>query len=100
MNRKAVSMLSLCARAGKILSGSETVEQAIQKGEAILVIIAGDASDNTKKKFTNKATFYETDYIIVSEKEELSHSTGKYNQAVFAVTDKGFADKIKEYLSD
>lgn len=96
MNNKAYFMLSLCTKAGKLSSGSETVEKSVQNGEAQLLIIAGDASENTKKKFKNKAMFYNVDYIIVSSKEELSHYTGKYNQAVFAVRDKGFAESIKK----
>lgn len=95
-----MSMLSLCAKAGKIFSGSDTVELSIQKENAKLVIIAGDASENTKKKFINKANFYKVDYIVVSTKEEISHLTGKCNQAVFAVTDVGFAKSIKECLSE
>ena len=52
MNRQTLSLLSLCQRAGKMKTGEDTVEKAIQKKEAKLVIIPEDASDNTKKMQT------------------------------------------------
>lgn len=95
MNKKILAMFSLCQKAGKIVSGEFAVEKALQDGSAFIIIIANDASDNTKKKFQNKAFFYEKQVIIFSNKEELSHSIGKFNRSVFAIIDQGFAKKIK-----
>lgn len=98
MNRKLRSMLSLCQRAGKILTGEDTVEINIKSGDALLVIIADDASENTKNKFENKCKYYNIPYYIYSTKEELSSCIGKYNRSVYAIIDKGFAEKIGEEL--
>ena len=98
MENKDYFILSLCAKAGKITAGNETVEKSIKNGSAKLVIVADDASENTKKKFIDKSKFYKTDCMIVSSKEELSHYTGKYGKAVFAVEDEGFASAIKKKL--
>ena len=38
MNRKAQSMLSLCQRAGKIVTGEDTVEINIKNGAAFLAV--------------------------------------------------------------
>ena len=43
-------MIGLAARAGKIGSGEFAVEKAVKGRKACLVIIAEDASANTKKK--------------------------------------------------
>ena len=56
---KALSMLGLAARAGRIVSGEFTVEKEVKSGRAYLVLIAEDASENTRKKFQNMCEFYE-----------------------------------------
>lgn len=99
MNRKIQSMLSLCQRAGKLSTGEDTVEINIKKGLVFLVIIAGDASDNTKDKFESKCKYYHIPCYIFSSKEELSHTIGKFNRSVFGITDKNFSDKIAMELN-
>ena len=98
MNKKLLSMLSICQKAGKIASGEFAVEKALQDGSAFYIIIANDASENTKKKFENKAFYYKTDCVIFGEKAVLSHSIGKANRTVFAILDEGFYNKIKLYI--
>lgn len=46
---KALSYLGLAMRAGKIVTGDEAVLKAVRSSEAKLVVLAGDASDNTQK---------------------------------------------------
>lgn len=100
MNKKLLSMLSICQKAGKIVSGEFAVEKALQDGSALYVIIANNASENTKKKFENKSFYYKIEYIIYEEKEVLSNSIGKYNRTVFAILDEGFYKKIREYIEN
>ena len=52
MNDKVISLLGLAERAGKIASGEFAAEKAVKTGKARLIIVAEDASDNTKKKFS------------------------------------------------
>ena len=100
MNRKIQSLLSLCQRAGKIVTGEDTDEINVKKGSAFLVIIAGDASENTKNKFVNKCKYYNVPYFICYTKEELSSCIGKYNRSVYAITEVNFAEKLRMELSD
>ena len=53
-NSKVLSMLGLAAKAGKVASGEFSTEKEVKSGNACLVIVAEDASDNTKKLFRNK----------------------------------------------
>ena len=92
--KKILSLLGLCRRAGKLVSGNAKVEGAIQNGTALLVLIASDASDNTKKKFTDKCMFYEVPHACVFSKDSLGSAIGYEERAVTAVTDAGFADKL------
>ena len=52
-NSKVLSMLGLAAKAGKVASGEFSTEKEVKSGNACLVIVAEDASDNTKKMFRN-----------------------------------------------
>jgi len=104
MDRKISSLLSLCTKAGMLLTGEEIAEKLLKRDEAHLVIIAGDASDNTKKKFTNKCFFYQKPVRIFGEREVLSQCVGKRNRTVYVVTDSGFAQRLQalidQYLSE
>ena len=94
MNNKLLSMLGLCTKAGKLKSGEFQTESSVKSGEAFLVIVAVDASDNTKKKFNDMCTFYETPIIEYGLKEEMAKAIGKEVRAMLAVCDEGFAKSI------
>lgn len=89
-------MLGLCTKAGKLKSGEFQTESSVKSGDAFLVIVAKDASDNTKKKFNDMCTFYETPMIEYGLKEDLAKAIGKEIRATFAVCDEGFAGSIRK----
>lgn len=95
-HNRALSMLSIAAKAGKIQSGGFLTEKAIQEGNAYLVIIAENASDNTKKKFMNKCKYYGIPYKIVLDSITLGNHIGKQERTVLAVTDQGLAKQISD----
>jgi len=94
MDRKISSLLSICTKAGMLLTGEETAEKLLKKGTAQLVIIAEDAADNTKKKFVNKCFFYQKPVRVFGERAVLSKCVGKSNRTVYVVTDSGFATRL------
>ncbi|WP_435921205.1 L7Ae/L30e/S12e/Gadd45 family ribosomal protein [Paenibacillus sp. DYY-L-2] len=91
---KMLSRLGLATRAGKLLTGDELVLKTIRSSEAKLVIVAADASANTRKKFRDKCRAYEVPLIIGFDRERLGSSVGKPERVVLALTDQGFADMI------
>ena len=95
---KALSMLGLAAKAGKVVSGEFSVEKMVKAGKMDLVIVAGDASDNTKKQFRNMCAFYKVPIVIYADKETLGKSIGKEMRASVGVTDAGFANAIKKKM--
>ena len=92
------SMLGLATKAGKTVSGEFMTEKAVKSGTACLVIVSEEASDNTKKMFTNMFRFYEVPLHIFGTKEELGNSMGKEFRASMALLDPGFAKAIQEKL--
>ena len=61
LNKQVASLLGLAMRARKLATG-ESALKAVQSQQARLVLIATDASDNTKKKYIDKCTYYHVDY--------------------------------------
>ena len=94
MQNIVLSMLGLAAKAGKVVSGEFSVEKAVKSNKACLVIVSGDASDNTKKMFTNMCTFYKVPIYFYADKETLGNAIGKMTRASVGLLDKGFADAI------
>lgn len=95
---KVLSMLGLAAKAGAIASGEFSTEKSVKEGKAFLVIVAGDASENTKKNFRNMTSFYEVPMYEYSNKEMLGHAIGKEVRASLAINSENFATNIKSKI--
>lgn len=95
---KILSLVGLATRAGKTASGEFCTEKEVKTGRAALVIVAGDASENTKKKFRDMCEFYEVPIYFYKDKDTLGHAMGKEFRATLAVTDAGFAEGIRKHL--
>ena len=87
-------LLGLAAKAGKIVSGEFSVEKAIKEGNAFLVIVAEDASENTKKHFRDMCGYRNIPIRFAGSKEELGSCIGKEFRANVALTDAGFAESV------
>lgn len=92
-----LNTLGLANRARKVVTG-ETLINKIRSNEIYFVIIANDASDNTKKKLTDKCTSYDIEYVVAGNISELSKAIGKNNRVALGITDKGFAKNLKEKI--
>ncbi|MFL2106508.1 YlxQ-related RNA-binding protein [Desemzia sp. FAM 23991] len=96
--QKALNLLGLATRAGKLVSGEDLTIKQVRSEKAKVVIIANDASENTRKKISDKCQYYEIPYTIQYSKAELSQAIGK-ERTIVCLTDAGFAKKIRELLS-
>jgi len=95
---KILSLFGLAARAGRIASGEFQTETAVKSGTAYLVVVAEDASDNTKKLFHDKGSFYKVPVIMLGTKEELGHAIGKEFRASLAILDEGFSKAVMKKI--
>ncbi len=95
---KALQMLGMAMKAGRVKSGEFMTENCVKDGSARLVIVASDASNNTRKQFLNMCDFYGVPIVLYGTKEVLGHCIGKEFRASLAVTDEGFAVKILEII--
>ncbi|WP_261132895.1 YlxQ family RNA-binding protein [Bacillus sp. Marseille-Q3570] len=92
------SLLGLANRAGKCVSGEELVVKEIRQQRAKMILLAEDASANTRKKLIDKCTYYQVPYYIVPNRYELGNAIGKEQRVTVAVIDNGFAQKLKKLI--
>ena len=83
-------------RAGRVVSGEDAVESAARRGKVQLLIVAEDASENTRRKFSALARSYRIPEVISGKKELLGQAIGRAPRAVVGVTDRGFARMLSE----
>lgn len=67
---------------------------------AHLVIVASDASDNTKKHFSDMCAYRKVPYAEYADKTSLGHAIGKEFRASLAVTDENLAKLILNKLEE
>lgn len=97
-SKKVLGTLGLAMKAGEVASGEFLTEKVTRDGEAYLVIVAEDASANTKKKFSDSCKFYQVAYAEFGDKDTLGKAIGKEFRASLAVLNKGFAKSIGKNL--
>ncbi len=91
---KVLQLVGMAQRAHQVASGEFMTETAVKSSKACIVIVAEDASDNTKKQFRNMCDFYHVPYRLYGTKESLGHAIGKEMRASLSVTNEGLANEI------
>lgn len=97
---KVLSLIGLATKAGKTVSGEFSTEKSVKTGKGFLVLVAEDASENTKKKFRNMCGFYEVPIYFLGDKVTLGKTIGKEFRASLAVQDENFAKAIMKELEN
>ena len=98
LQKKIFGLIGIAKKSHNLVSGEFSTEKTVKNRDAFLVIIAEDASDNTKKKFKNMCTYYEVPIYFFGNKTQLGHAIGKSFRASLAVLDNGIASTIEEQL--
>ena len=93
-------MLGIAAKSGNVVSGEFSTEKAVKTGQAFLVIVSEEASDNTNKMFTNMTDFYEVPMYVFGTKEELGRCIGKEFRASLAIIDENLAKAVETKLNN
>lgn len=97
--KKILNLIGLAMKAGRIASGEFSTEKAVKDGTARMVIVSEEASENTRKMFTNMCTYYQVPIYFFGKKDELGHAMGKEHRASLAVNDAGFAQAIVKQMN-
>ncbi|MGI6527277.1 MAG: L7Ae/L30e/S12e/Gadd45 family ribosomal protein [Caldicoprobacterales bacterium] len=94
ISEKFLSLLGLCQKAGKLVSGTMQCESAIRSGKASLVILSEEASDATREKFVHLCNNQNINIIIFGTKYQLGGAIGKGSRTLLAVIDESFCKMI------
>lgn len=95
---KVLSLLGLAIRGHNLVSGEFQTENAVKSGHAMLVIVAEDASANTKKLFMDKSSYYGVPVYRYGTKDSLGSAIGKEQRSSLAVCDAGLAKAVVKAL--
>lgn len=99
VQNKALNLLGLCQRAGRLTSGEPQVLDAIRKKKATYVLLAKDAGESTVKKIKDKCQYYQIPIATALTSDELTQALGK-PRVVVAIMDSGFTKKLKQYIEE
>lgn len=97
---KALGLIGMAKRAGRLCGGADMVEDAVRSGRARLVVIASDAAKNSKKSITDCCVYYKVKYLIYSDKEQLGKAIGADNTAAVSVNDEGLAEAVSNRIAE
>ena len=100
IEQRAMNLLSMAARARRILSGAFVVEEALKRKQGTYLLLAVDASEETKAKFSRMAAQMNVPSAELLTMQQLGHCLGKEYRAVAVLIDRGFADRLSTYLQD
>ncbi len=90
-----LGLIGLATKAGKTACGQAACEEAVKGGKAKLVLVASDASENTREPILTLCRLRGVPARDYATKEQLGAYTGKALRAAAAVTDAGLADQIR-----
>ncbi len=100
MRDKLIASITFCKRLGKLVLGFDLVKNAMQLGEARIVLLASDLSEKTKKEANYLCQMFQTPlYQTELTLDEFWYLVNK-RAGILAVTDEGFAQKIEGLLGD
>ena len=99
---RLIRMLGLSARARMLSVGSDIACDSVRAGNARIVMVACDASQNTKKRAFNCAQYYETAcYEIPIGQNDLGQYVGKKGAvSVLSLNDANMAKGIRKLLDE
>lgn len=98
MVNKVYGLLGICAKSGKLISGTDIILENLAKKKISLVIVAEDASEKTIKNIKYYCEKENVKLIIYGNIEENSKSIGKHNRAIIGILDKNLAVAIQKVI--
>jgi len=92
-------LLGICRKAGKLISGQDSVERAVNAQKVFLIIVSNDTSENTRKKMKSLSIKANIPIFYWCQSDELGKAIGKEQRKVIGITDKGLAKAIQSRIN-
>lgn len=101
MNEKALKLLGLMRKANAVMIGETDSGAAARAGQAKLLALASDASDNAKSRAEGFVYMKGIPLTVLPfTKDEISSAVGKSGCSMLAICDIGFADAFMKELCE
>lgn len=104
---KALSYIGFAAASGRLTAGTDTVLDEVRRASRrgvqadIIVFLAKDASERTKKQIRDKCSFYGVSLIEAAKSYALSDAAGKKCAlSAVCVTDRNLARAVRRALGE
>lgn len=94
----ALRLLGLARRAGAVAPGTEAVRRALRDGEALLILMAEDASSVQMKKIRTMQDHGSIPRVTLGDRATLGAALGVAKLSVVAVTQASLANRLIEEL--
>lgn len=88
---KLFNAVGLAMRAGRCVSGEFAVEKAIKEQRALLIVLDGAASENTKKQYRSAVENVKIPLVFMNGAGE---AIGRPERMALAITDENFVKLI------
>ncbi len=95
ITEKAKSLISMAAKAGKLVAGYSAVHDALVKGRMEMILYASDIADGTREKIT-AAGASSLPHATLFTREELGSMLGRELVGVIGIADRGLADALQD----
>ena len=100
MNRKLLSFLGLCRRAGRLSLGYDAAVSAMEGGQSKLILFCPDLSARSRRGILQTASAYEVEALELSESmQEIESALGK-RAGIVSINDCGFAKKTRMLITE
>ena len=98
---RTLRYIGIAKKAGRLVTGTPAVCDALRRREGDAVFMACDVSDSTEKRLADKCSFYGARlYRLGASASELAHVSGKTGAvAAVMITDAGLSASAKQTLT-
>lgn len=90
----ALRMLGLAERAGLVIPGTGRVREAVRAGRVRLVLLASDASRNSRDKLEPLLRAVGLPYRVMADRARLGAAVGRAPLSAVGITDAAMARRI------
>ena len=91
----ALRLLGLAARAGALVYGTQMVRAAVRAGDVVYVVIAADASENSREKLLPLLRARDVAHTVAFDRDRLGGAVGKGPLGAVGVRVASLADRIR-----
>ena len=95
VTEKVKSLLSMAAKAGKLVAGYSAVNDSLTKGRVEMILYAEDIAEGTREKIVGAGAASVTQVSLFT-RDELGKMFDRELVGVVGIEDKGLADAVRE----